>query len=227
MNNDWGLPDWRDSFSYGDTTRWKLLRWRWEFYRRRDDLRQLFQSKIKTLCQNTDGTHTAVSDLRDNLLRSPFDPGFLVDCSEAEKLEFGYAGIPNPRISDQEMGAIFSLHDAVTIESEKSFANSKGLGTNRPLSGGKMHITFDIDRPIDPQLKAANRALKKHQVAHHGKNFQRRRHPKKWLGYLQTLDAREAKVTWSEIAKIHAHTKGDEQAARDIWEQANILRFDF
>lgn len=36
---EWGLPDWRDAASYGEVKEWTFMRWRWEFYRRRDDLR--------------------------------------------------------------------------------------------------------------------------------------------------------------------------------------------
>jgi hypothetical protein len=40
--NLWGIPDWREAEAYGNTNRWSLNRWRWEFYRRREDLRDYF-----------------------------------------------------------------------------------------------------------------------------------------------------------------------------------------
>jgi hypothetical protein len=40
--HDWGIPNWLDSASYGDTTKWSWDRWHWEFTRRRDDVRRDF-----------------------------------------------------------------------------------------------------------------------------------------------------------------------------------------
>ena len=42
--NEWGIPDWRDAQAYGDTSKWTIYRWRWEFYRRRSDLRECFDA---------------------------------------------------------------------------------------------------------------------------------------------------------------------------------------
>ena len=39
---DWGIPNWLDAGSYGNTTQWSENRWRWEFTRRREDCRKDF-----------------------------------------------------------------------------------------------------------------------------------------------------------------------------------------
>ncbi|MFC3447666.1 hypothetical protein ACFOLL_16990 [Falsochrobactrum ovis] len=41
---EWGLPDWQDESSYGNTSSWSFMRWRWEFTRRRDDYRNDFDN---------------------------------------------------------------------------------------------------------------------------------------------------------------------------------------
>ena len=55
----------------------------------------------------------------------------------------------------------------------------------------------------------------------------RRRHPTKWLGYLHALDAREAGATWQEISALYPQTNQTEQTARDTWEAARALCFNF
>jgi len=42
-----GTPDWRDAAAYGDVKRWTLGRWRWEFSRRRHDVRALFDERAE------------------------------------------------------------------------------------------------------------------------------------------------------------------------------------
>lgn len=37
--NEWGIPGWGDASSYADCESWDLDRWRWEFLRRRQDYR--------------------------------------------------------------------------------------------------------------------------------------------------------------------------------------------
>ena len=41
-STNWGIPNWRDPSSYGDTKRWSEARWHWEFMRRREDCRADF-----------------------------------------------------------------------------------------------------------------------------------------------------------------------------------------
>ena len=43
----WGLPGWRDPAAYGEVQRWGLSRWRWEFLRRREDVRAAFDERAE------------------------------------------------------------------------------------------------------------------------------------------------------------------------------------
>lgn len=104
-HNEWGIPDWRIKEAYSDVAKWTFERWRWEFYRRRDDLRRCFD-------ENADATDRAnqnlISDTRYcvdvNQVR-PGDRGFGAHCTGSREL-FGYVAIPNPRIGDQPQGLI-------------------------------------------------------------------------------------------------------------------------
>lgn len=103
--NEWGIPNWRIKEAYGDVTKWTIERWRWEFYRRRDDLRKRFD-------ENADATYLHNQRLNSdprycvgvNEVR-PDDRGFAAYCPGSREL-FGYIGIPNPRIGDQPQGLI-------------------------------------------------------------------------------------------------------------------------
>lgn len=91
-------------------------------------------------------------------------------------------------------------------------------------------LGFDLSQPIEPQLAIARHVLQVSQMQMRGQLVPRekkRRHPAKWFGYLRTLDARAAGATWSQIALIHPSTAQTEQTARDIWEQAVELCFNF
>ncbi|MGQ5702178.1 hypothetical protein ACUJ46_09030 [Sandaracinobacteroides sp. A072] len=229
--NEWGTPDWRDAAAYGDVKRWRFDRWRWEFYRRRDDLRAYFDAHVEETLQRRqryagkDGF--TVAHLRPN------EPGFTLDAALEAGAQFGYSSLPNPRIGAQPMHLIKThQHDGVRYDLG---------GVPFPLAPHEEPLTFDLDRPIEPQLAHAREVLLSAQYALHGKPLQKRRRPKKWLGYLRALDAREAGASWAEITGAfyaeklldrHKDPSGGycappPQAARDMWLAADALRFKF
>lgn len=140
-------------------------------------------------------------------------------CSESEA--FGYAGLPNPRISQQPESVLVYL-----ASSGIEYYLGEHYEASGPLEGKrKFAVIFDLDRPINSQIAEVKTILEKGQKAIHGKLISPRRHPKKWFTYLRVLDAREDGASWSEIADLLTVTAGTPQAARDTWEQANELRF--
>ena len=275
--NEWGIPDWRDASAYGDTERWTIDRWRWEFYRRRDDLRQYFDVAVRL-------TSEALLVLPPPHLK-PHELDFaLVDDLTIRR--FGYGLLPNPRISEQPPQLIkptcendglnkviddnrlpigdflkVALADetqalfwrAMLESGEGRFALPRGekgaLESMRDsllsrlaqsclitLNNNQVALTFQIDRPIEQQLVEAKQVLSDLQKKKKCKPIQKRRNRTKWLGFLRTLDAREAGATWREIAiallpmrkdeageRVHAR----ETKARDTWKSANALRFNF
>lgn len=215
--NEWGTPDWRDAAAYGDVKRWRFDRWRWEFYRRRDDLRACFDS------------------LKDKYPELHDEPSFAVILSPQDCAKFGYSSLPNPRIGAHPIGLIKTYqHDGVRHDLDLPPL----LG---PLAPHETVLIIDLDRPIEPQLAHARDMLRSAQSALHGKLLQKRRYPRKWLGYLRALDAREAGATWAEITDVfyaeglldrHKDPSGGycappPQAARDMWLAADALRNNF
>jgi hypothetical protein len=252
--NDWGIPDWRDAAAYGDVTRWTFNRWRWEFYRRRDDLRAYFDARAEETYQHWQ-RYAGKPGFPAAHLR-PDEPGFCAMVDDEALKRFSYPALPNPRIGDQpEMTIWPNEHDGagsyiegdsagksgfrgtfgelldlcdVTLTDEQRVMLRHALGSRpTPLEAGEMAVIFDLHRALEPQLAHAREMLRWHQSDIHGKPLQKRRHPAKRLGYLRTLDAREAGASWAEIAELHPNTAKTEQTARDIWDAANALRFNF
>ena len=229
--NDWGLPDWRDAAAYPTPTPpWNWFRWRWEFYRRRDDLRQAFDERAAESYQRAIEFEGSQGVPPDRVIR-PDQAGFSAQAYTTD--EFGYWAIFNPRISEQPHYALSSVEPrpgSIRIyggwkeDEVGDWADPRKIGIRKT---SEVLIAFDLDRPISEQIESAKHELAKRQRRQHGKVLQRRSHKEKWLGYLRTLDAREAGASWAEIAALHPKTAQPEQTARDIWEAASALRFNF
>lgn len=210
--NEWGIPDWQDAAAYGDTEKWDIDRWRWEFVRRRSDVRQAFDES----CQESYELDLKWSERPGVRPYRPDEPGFVAGCQLA--IDLGYHGLPNPRIGEQDEFVLLNAN-----------------GDDRIMRGHKRvreietleQVVFDLSKPIRPQIETVESYLKEQQRNVVGKSLQKRRHTAKWLTYLRVLDGREAGASWSEIAQILMHTAATEQTARDIHEQARALCFNF
>lgn len=226
--NQWGIPDWRDAAAYGDVKRWTFNRWRWEFYRRRADLREYFDAGAEETYRHW-RRYAGKEGFPAAHLR-PDEPGFCAMVDVEARARFGYSGLPNPRIGEQPCDVIKPYTTDGTIKSqqgdatghndfrgtlqellsragvvlsdEQAFLLAHSLG-KLPL-GLKAHETaviFDLNRPLQAQLAQARNLLVWEQKGRHGKPLQTRRHPAKWLGYLRALDAREAGASWAIITE--------------------------
>ncbi|MBI6629737.1 hypothetical protein [Pontibaca salina] len=250
--NEWGLPNWKDAADYGNVENWTFMRWRWEFYRRRDELRAAF-----TRAEADDKNFFGEDDFRYNDRPAKGKPGYFVYVSRSraahEYLGF-YWKLPDPSVSDHPEELIdarlptgfaedyweknsFSLSTADIVrlyaknlseQDENDLEKHYGRTVPMPSGPERAIISFDLAMPLGGQIERAKHFLKKVQYMHMGRSIpSKRRHPVKWLGYLRTLDAREAGATWAEISVLHPNTAQTEQTARDIWEAANALRFNF
>ena len=233
---EWGLPDWQDAAAYGDPATWSDYRWRWEFFRRRDDLRTAFELRAKQTLQDeseiseTDLSSFLVWPHNPNMSLRPSDPGFVANCSQNEGHQFGYAGIPNPRISkqpDRTLVPYVTIGDGLRLSLGRGerYLNAENVLVN--VRSWEAAVVFNLDLPIGPQIKSAKSALETHQAQRPEAKKQERRHKDKWLTYLRVLDGRECGATWSKIAPILTAMARTEQAARDVWTQAKALRFNF
>lgn len=262
---EWGLPDWWDAEAYGNTSVWKFDRWRWEFFRRREDLRQCFD-----LYAEQTFLHWSKFSGKPgfpNAHLAPHERGFASIVGEENVKRFGYVNLPNPRIGDQPLeliapnvrdsrllslplgfeadgeSAVTSLLEIAALEftPEQAEFLTKHLSAIGARPESEYTVSFDLDRPLEPQIKTAQRNLKFHQEERHGKKLQRRRNPEKWLSYLRVLDAREAEASWSEITNLFfaqgvmdrrtsssgGYCAPPPQAARDMWTAADRLRTNF
>lgn len=227
--NAWGIPDWQDAAAYGDVTGWTFNRWRWEFYRRRDDLRECFDAHAEETYQHwqkfAGKPGFPAAHLR------PHEPGFCAMVNEEVLNAFSYPALPNPRIGEQPAWAIIpNAPEDSTVTHVSEYAPE-----------GFHRIDFDLNKPLEPQLAHARDILRWHQGDIHGKRLQKRRHPARWLAYLRVLDARASNASWSEIANLFyrqgvldrrknplgGYMGPPPQAARDMWDAADALRTNF
>lgn len=227
--NEWGIPDWRDSSAYGDTNKPKPLeRWRWEFVRRNSE----YRSEALAFFGILEAREKAAEAFR--RLKTPEAREQFLELADRQEQAYsafwrrwGYCGVLDPRIAKYPNDDLKILHHDRANIMDGSPSSEAGRSSISPRIG-QTAIVFNLDRPLQEQMKTARAALKKRQNARHdGKAIQQRRHPTKWIGYLRTLDAREAGASWAEISVIHPNTAQTEQTARDIWNAAHALRFNF
>jgi hypothetical protein len=212
---EWGLPNWEDPSSYGDVTKWDYNRWRWEFYRRRDDVRRHFDEAVNDPSSVREFTGPARDKHQSEGIACPNTPGFMVQTAESAKL-FGYFGIPNPRISEQPKDAITPITDWRPIDSigpreaqdQKVEVLLAAAGVELTdyqrwfleltlldryaafIQENELALKFDLDAPINTQLAAAKDLLAAKQIERHGSKISTRQHTTKWFVYLRLLDAK-------------------------------------
>lgn len=252
--NEWGLPDWRDELSYGTTDSWHLWRWRWEFYRRREDLRRDYDKHANDPVNDPVAKRTFRRQPTAGVEAEPKpgDKDFLVFVSWAAS-RYGYGHLPNPRFGDHPIKTLFPYadhdedviwHPAVlgldSISMKEIIDDNSAvfefcddgeynIFVKRRLDG-RMMLAFNLDKPLVAQLEFAKRILKEEQIKIHGKQLKKARHPAKWLLYLRVLDATEYGASLSEIASIlpdHMSKKSPEQEARNVRKQAEELQLSF
>ncbi len=216
-----------------------MYRWRWEFFRRRDDIRDFFLYAVEAEKNKPEMAFMSVG-------RPPRgEPGFYVHISGA-RWEWGYVHqLPDPSVSEHPEELIFSYLDEwppILLEHVRGDELEYVFppGTSLPIENVAV-VVFNLDKPLEPQIRLATRAMRLTQKAEHGVILQRRQHPLRWLGYLRALDARETGATWAEITDLFyaqglldrrkdpsgGYCAPPPQAARDMWEAANDLRFNF
>lgn len=224
MKPDWGIPDWLDPGSYGDTKQWSEFRWRWEFTRRRDDCREDFLA-YKDEAERFHQQVPADEILRwlgvergDRRLR-PDEPGFTAPVPHCYE-KYGIGRLPNPAIGDQPFYVLI-------------FRKRRPVMVMFPEDGVDVEetdavIKFDVTAPLDYQLEGARQLLEGKQKSKLGHLVRpSKKHPGKWLRYLRVLDARESGATFSVIEQsgILKGLREEPQAARDVFQQARALCF--
>ena len=190
MMNEWGIPNWRDVSTYGDTSSWSENRWRWEFLRRRADLRDEFDREAPLEYAHKLELAKSAPNLFPNGVLRPDDPGFYVPTRSigGDLMQ----PLPNPRIGDQPQYAIAFTDMMPALRRE--YEGEKVTGHPKEVT-----LTFDLTQPISAQIDIAKRYLQEEQHAQIGQKVQWRSHKTKWLDRLRVLDAIEAGVGPKEI----------------------------
>jgi len=221
---NWGIPDWLDASSYGDTALWSENRWHWEFVRRRQDCRNDFLAfKDETLKSLEEGVETERSRRpnRSHFLR-PDEPGFVAEVPDCYK-KYGLHNLPNPAIGDQPFYVILFPSRAVgRVMFPEDGIEAGVFGATDAV------IAFDLTCPVPQLLEDARQLLESAQKRKIGRLVQSsKRHPSKWLIYLRVLDAKESGASLSKIAgsDVLDGRRQDAQAARDVLKQAEALCF--
>lgn len=217
--NEWGVPDWQDASAYTERPDWHRGRWRWEFIRRRDDIRELFdrlapqayQDDLLSFAERPEG-------FPEGRVKTPDERGFYLHARALFDGQPIVQPLPNPRIGDQPHFAI-AWND-----------NPNSLYRGIPLRADRkdyFQVAFDLSRPLGPQLDMAKRWAQEIQAERKGKNFQVRQHQDKWPLYLRVLDSRAAGASWSQVTEMlpMTHSKATIGTARSIYKQAEDLCF--
>jgi hypothetical protein len=233
-------PDWRQPQSYEETNTWDGYRWRWEFTRRREDVRRIFDERaeeftarsralddlfgypeIPITAHDDPNAFVLLSEQGDSALRDS------IGCDRVRNPYFqqdpGYVGFKSyPRLI---LGSVdFDRDDDFEIEVDE-FGRSVGY-----LRGqDKVGVVFDLSAPLEKQLEAASAFLKSRQKAF-ALDKQRRAHKSKWLLYLRILDAKASGVSHTELARVLSVEDADgwtEQKVRDTFVAACQVRDNF
>ncbi|MBF9031703.1 DUF2285 domain-containing protein [Rhodobacterales bacterium HKCCE3408] len=226
---EWGTPNWRDAEAYGDSESWHLWRWRWEFYRRRGDLREdyfKFSEKGYQLLSAM-AEYPRLSGVRKETLKKPSDKDY--HCRTPDCLEkYSYYTLPNPAFGNHPLFEIRPVYDRDDrVEFVDPHGEAKVLKVD--FEEGQYGVVFDLDRPLAPQFEVARKRLEERQKFRYGALVKTPRHRSKWLFYLRALDAREAGASLAEIAAILPSSYGrrDAKAADNVLSQARGLQFRF
>lgn len=241
--SNWGIPDWQIAEGYSVGDNWSENRWRWEFFRRRSDLRDYFDARAGE-------TYEHYARFNENFPKSD-EPGFgaIVDVDARER--FGYSPLPNPRIGDQPETLLmphsaghttkFVDDDACNVEQllkmadvalneREEFMFSRHLGhKSADIAENEHAVIFHLEQPLEPQIERARQMLRWEQKERLGKIIQRRQRPNLWPAYLRVIDARADGATWQQISQTLPGHMGSRtpQDARRFHEQATGLMINF
>lgn len=228
MGEDWGVPDWREADPYPSTEETTAREWWWEFTRRRPDYRDLWeQAKPREGC-----SHRFAPDV--DAFRIRFELSVIHDPSrrytDSDLMHYRYA----------RAGALYSPRDV--------FLNSVGHMPDAPDTAnadrlsklqeaeGLFHYSFDLSKPLGPQLEHAEAFLRDVQADLSGSVLTRRARTANWPLFLRALDAKDAGATYREMRDVFWPSRAErsdgkegktEQSARDTYKAACELRDNF
>ena len=245
---DWGIPDWREDKvhdeAYEHKENWSDWQWRWEFYRRRDDLRTFFDKHADETYRYAMWLHSQTGG---RLPLRPNDAGFIAITGLHPTETFGYRGVPNPRISDQPSRCITPVLDPDYVASGsagfryvgghprtfmgKGPRNAEKGASQVSVAAHEFAVIFDLEQPLEAQIKEAEIKVRTMQkwLWRGQPPDTKHRHKRRFPLYLRVLDAKAAKATLAEISEILPIDMANrtEQAAHNVLKQARALQVSF
>lgn len=214
--NIWGLPDWRQFEAYPKTESTMRIWW-WEFIRRRPQYRTLWQTAIAK--REISESDTVISDdfewLRFNYqMTTILDP-----CKQFTDFDLMCHRFPSNYLQSRPQTYEWRGFDDDQLDSIQKASEYKArLETEHSI----VRYTFDLTKPIEPQLAKAKIMLQSHQ----GNDIKIPKHRTyNWPNFLRVLDAREIGVTYQTISDVlWPGLEKPAQSARDVYNAAVKLR---
>ena len=243
---DWGVPTWEHP-EYYENAHWDSNQWRWEFLRRRQDYREVFEKALAELLDPlatpedyADVEHFLIGD---GMRAWPFHH------KDAER--FRLEELYDPVISEW-MGCGPEWNSGLI----HSGLNGRDYRWRGPKDGWRevdaphlVSVTFDLRFPLAAQFAEARDYIEDMQfqslvyaeieaedwdedvaIADAKKRIASPKfHQSKWPLYLRVLDARAAGASLAQIAEILPDTmsRQDPQSARNVLTQAERQQFSF
>lgn len=225
---DW-LPDWREDSEYPSEL--SLYQWQWQFLRRREDYQKdwdkyhddWYAEKLNEYknIPLADG----VSSWKEHFK----DIAGMPNAEHREKYKVHF--LLNPSMNDCNVGPpglfVNQCNSIVNFASQKSFDEMNGKGVRL--------YSFDLNKPIEPQLKKAKSHLIYLQEVTTGKPKGDRNHFNKWPLYLRVMDAQRSGATYQLIGEELLLSENDilngsgdteiANKAHQVWTAARNIMF--
>lgn len=175
-------PNWKDATAYpADLTQ---TQWRWEFLRRCEDYQADFEHYRSVMLKEAPLPHTPPHVWQGFYERCADMPG----CRE----KYGVGFLLDPA-SDTPPPGFFEIQCPYgVIHEDRATAKAR-------QKAGIFKMAFDLNRPLEPQLKKAKQDLQRIQKEYAG-NLRDKDKRAKWPLYLRVLDAKAAQATNRDIA---------------------------
>jgi hypothetical protein len=243
---DW-LPNWREPSEYPDAKKTTARQWAWEFLRRNPEYQRLWEQVAAPYYSKERGLSDALAlDTENEKIRS--DSVY----AEKYKTEDGYKILSPSAIiferfrvrgalppSERKHNLIFSYENPhsppiqyLTHPADRyNSAFDPGPWKAAPitLEKGQVLVWMNTDKPIQPQLNMLKKVLKGFSEAREGTTTGQRpsRRFRPYQDYLRILDARQAGIPQSEIAKViyissKKRTNDVREATKAIYEDIKI-----
>ena len=238
---NWGVPDWRDKDAYPKPDDLTFDEWRWEFQRRSPKYREKWLLYAeRTYRANVEEGRAAGPNVRfrENFFLTIDDPNFVAlepgadEVQALKRLDF---------LRDPSATYNSWWNDTLRYRTYGNMVTNAAsawdwLPQNPEGQLRYMAMTFDLEKPLKPQLEEVKNYFANFKPAKH-----RRRHIESWPTYLRILDARYITVTWRKIyevilqpdpelssqAEFDSQSDHVEQTTRAKWEAAQELMNNF